>query len=160
MKKQVSLRAISGATLAIILVLAAAQIPALGQGKARRLEGTWRTEGTVINCQTGATIRTFLGLDVILNGGSMLATGSSSPALTSTGYGVWEHVGGRNFTNTIVSFRFNADGTYAGTQKITRQIELDGSGDGFTSTNALEIADAAGNVIATACSTETGHRLE
>src|SRR5690349_17913439 len=101
MKKQVSLRAISGATLAIILVLAAAQIPALGQGKARRLEGTWRTEGTVINCQTGATIRTFLGLDVILNGGSMLATGSSSPALTSTGYGVWEHVGGRNFTNTI-----------------------------------------------------------
>ena len=90
----------------------------------------------------------------------MNATGAINPALLSTGYGVWEHAGGRSFTNTIVSFRFNPDGTYAGTQKVTRNIELDGSADEFTSTNSLEIADPAGNVIATGCSTETGHRLE
>ena len=158
--KKMSLRAISVAALAIILVLAAAQIPASGQGKARRLEGTWRTSGTVINCQTGATIALFLGLNTFMDGGSMFATGASNPALTSTGYGVWEHAGGRSFTNTIVSFRFNADGSFAGTQKVTRQIELDAIGDQFSSTNSLEIADATGNVIATRCSTETGHRLE
>jgi hypothetical protein len=65
-----------------------------------------------------------------------------------------------SFTNTVVAFRFNADGTYAGTQKVTREIELGGSGDEFTSTNSLEIVDAAGGVIATACSTETGNRLQ
>lgn len=64
------------------------------------------------------------------------------------------------FTNTITSFRFNADGTYAGTQKITRQIELDGSGDGFTSTNSVEIIDTSGTVLQTLCSTETGTRIE
>jgi len=158
--KKISLKAISTAAIALILVMAAAQIPASGQGKARRIEGTWRTQGTVINCQTGATIRAFLGLNTFMDGGSMFTTGATNPALTGTGYGVWEHAGGRSFTNTVVSFRFNADGTFAGTQKVTRQVELDGSGDGFNSTNSLEIADASGNVIATACSTETGHRLE
>jgi hypothetical protein len=95
-----------------------------------------------------------------MDGGSMFTTGASNPALTSTGYGVWEHAGGLSFTNTVVSFRFNADGTFAGTQKVTRQIEIDASGDQFSSTNSLEIADASGTVITTACSTETGHRLE
>ncbi len=158
--KKMTFKAIPGAALAVVLILAAAQISVSGQGKARRLEGTWRTLGTVINCQTGATIRTFLGLDTFMAGGSMNATGAINPALLSTGYGVWEHAGGRSFTNTIVSFRFNADGTYAGTQKVMRQIELDGSGDGFTSTNAVENADPAGNVTLTGCSTETGQRLE
>ncbi|HJQ23027.1 MAG TPA: hypothetical protein VKA60_03865 [Blastocatellia bacterium] len=158
--KKMTLKAMAMVALPIMLILASAQIPASGQAKAKRIVGTWRTQGTVINCQNGAAIRTFLGLDVFTDSGSALATGSSNPALTSTGYGAWEHAGGRSFTNTLVAFRFNADGSYAGTQKITRQIELDGSGDQFTSTNSLEIADAAGNVIATACSTETGTRME
>jgi hypothetical protein len=106
------------------------------------------------------TIAPFLGLNAFMDGGSMFATGASNPALTSTGYGVWVHAGGRSFTNTIVSFRFNADGSFAGTQKVTRQIELDASADQFSSTNSIDIADAAGNVIATRCSTETGQRIE
>jgi len=158
--KKISLRAISGAALAVLLVLAAAQTHVSGKGKAERLEGTWRTQGTVINCQTGAPLRNFLGLNSFLSGGVMSATGASNPALTSTGHGVWEHTEGHSFTNTIVSFRFNADGSFAGTQKVTRTIELDGSGDAFMYTNQLEIADASGNVTVTACSTETGHRLE
>lgn len=160
MNKKMYLKVISGAALAVILVSAAAQSSVSPQGKAHRIEGTWRTSGTVINCQTGATLALFLGLNTFMDGGSMFATGASNPALTSTGYGVWQHGGGRSFTNTIISFRFNSDGSYAGTQKVTRQIELDASGDQFTSTNSLEIADAAGNVIATRCSTETAQRLE
>src|SRR5262249_32184576 len=126
--------------------------------KAERLEGTWRTQGTAINCQTGAPIRTFLGLSTFLPGGSNIATGASNSM--SSGHGVWEHTEGFNFTNTLVFFRFNADGSFAGTQKVTRAIELDAGGDAFMSTNSLEIADATGMVIATACSTETGHRLQ
>ena len=160
MKKQISLRAISAIALPIILVLAAAQNSASGQGKAKRLVGTWRTQGTVINCQTGTQLATFRGLNTFLGEGSMVANGAINPALLSTGHGVWEHAGGRDFTNTIVSFRFNPDGTFAGTQKIKRSIELDGGGDEFTSVNSVELADPAGNVTFTGCSTETGHRLE
>ena len=99
-------------------------------------------------------------MSAFLDSGSNFATGATNPALTGPGYGTWRHAGGASFTNTIVFFRFNPDGTYAGTQKVTRQIELDGSGDEFTSTNSVEIADPSGNVITTGCSTETGQRLQ
>lgn len=157
--KAIAIRATSCAAMAALLLAAAARTQVSGNGKANRLEGTWRTQGTAINCQTGAPIRTFQGLSSFLPDGSNIATGASNPALMSSGHGVWEHTEGRTFTNTLVFFRFNADGSFAGTQKVTRTIELDGSGDAFMSTNSLEIADASGNVIATACSTETGHRL-
>jgi len=158
--KRISLKAISGVALAIFLVLAAAQIPVSGQGKARRIEGTWRAQVRVLNCQTGAEIVTLSGLNTFLPGGSMISTVAINPALLSTGHGVWEHAGGRSFTNTVISLRFNPDGTYAGTEKVTRNIELDSSGDEFTSINSSEIADPAGNVIRTGCSTVTAHRLE
>ena len=90
----------------------------------------------------------------------MIANAASNPARATTGHGIWEHAGGRRFTNTIVSFLFNADGSFAGTQKVTRNIELDPvDPDLFTSTNSVEITDPAGNVT-TRCSSETGHRLE
>lgn len=155
-----SLRAISGTALAVILVLVAVQTPVSGQGKARRIEGTWSVHGTARNCQTGAEIATFLGLSTFVTGGSIIATGAINPASLSTGHGVWEHAGGRSFTNTLVFFRFNPDGTFAGTQKVTRSIELGSGFDDFTSTNSVEIIDTAGNVIATRCSTEIGQRIE
>lgn len=158
--KRMSLKAISAAALAAILVLVAAQTPVSGQGKARKIEGTWSVQGTARNCQTGAEIATFLGLNTFVAGGSMIATGAINPASLSTGHGVWEHAGGRSFTNTVVSFRFNPDGTFAGTQKVTRNIEIGASSDDFSSTNSVELADTAGNVIATRCSAEIGQRLE
>ena len=90
----------------------------------------------------------------------MISNGNGNPALASTGHGVWEHTGGVSFRNTILSFRFNVDGTYAGTLKVTRNIELGAGADDFTSTNSIEVADTAGSVIATGCSTEIGTRLE
>ena len=158
--KRISLASLIFAALASVVILLAAQESLSGQGKGSKIVGTWQTSGSVINCQTGATLAPFIGLNTFLESGSMFSTGASNPALTSTGYGVWEHEGARRFTNTILSFRFNADGSYAGSTKITRAIEVDGSGDTFTSTNSLELADPAGTVMATRCSTETGRRLE
>lgn len=159
--EKISLRAISSLALMAIFVVALSQSPASGQGKSRRIEGTWRVEVTQRNCQNGAAIRTFPGLNTYLPGGALIATGaSSSPALISTGHGVWEHAGGRNFTGTLVFFRFLPDGTYAGTTKVTRSLELDGTGDEFTSTESIELADPNGNVVGTGCATQIGRRLE
>jgi hypothetical protein len=159
--KKVSLKAIAGFALAVTLVLAAARIPVNGQsGKARRIEGTWRVEITLRNCQTGAAIGTQPGLHTFLAGGSMLSNPAVNPALLSTGHGVWEHAGGRSFINTIVLFRFNPDGSYAGTVTVTRHIELADNSDEFTSTDTAKAADPSGNVIETRCATARGQRLE
>ena len=159
--KSIYLKAISGLALAGLLVLAAAQIPASGQnGKGQRIEGTWRIEVTNRNCQTGEPIETIPGLHTFLAGGSMLSEPAIPPALLRTGHGIWQHVGGRNFTNTIVFFRFNPDGTYAGTVTITRDIELGENADELTSTDTAVATDPNGNVVGTRCATAVGQRLE
>jgi hypothetical protein len=160
--RKMSLRLVSRTALAVVVILFAAQIPVTGQGKSKRLEGTWLVQGTVLNCQTGQPLTppiNFSGLNTFIAGGAMFANPASNPARASTGHGFWEHEGGRRFSNTIVSFLFNADGSFAGTQKVTRTIELDSSdSDVFTSTNSVEITDPAGTVT-TRCSAETGHRV-
>lgn len=90
----------------------------------------------------------------------MISNPAVSPALLSTGHGVWEHAGGRSFINTIVLFRFNPNGTYAGTVTVKRVIELGENSDEFTSTDTAEAADPNGSVIETRCSTVSGQRLE
>jgi len=159
--KKMSLSAITGVAVVVILLLAEAQIPASGQnGKGNKLEGTWRVALTIRNCQTGAEIATVPALNTFIPGGSMIGTPSQNPTLIRAGHGAWEHSGGRSFTNTVVFFRYNADGTFAGTQKVTRQIELAQSSDEFTSTDSFELADPNGNVVGSGCATGAGQRLE
>ncbi|HXI90017.1 MAG TPA: hypothetical protein VNO24_08390 [Blastocatellia bacterium] len=159
--KKMSLKAISGVALTVILLLAASQIPASGQnGKASRIEGTWRVALTIRNCQTGAELATAQGLNTFIPGGSMIGTPSQNPALLRAGHGVWEHTGGQSFTNTVIFFRYAPDGTFAGTQKVTRQIEVAHAGDEFTSTDTFELADPNGNVVGGGCATGAGQRLE
>ena len=171
--KTMFLRVISGLVLAVIFSLTVAQIQVSGQegesivqsvrpaqsGKAGKIEGTWRVEVTLRNCQTGAPIRTIQAMNTYLRGGSMLETGSSSP-IRSPGHGIWQHTGGRNFTATFIFFRFNPDGTYAGPQKVTRNIEVGEDGNEFTATSSVEILDVNDNLIATGCATETARRFE
>jgi len=166
----IPLKAISGVALVIMLVLGSAQFLAFGQNsegpasgqnaQGRRIEGTWRLEVTNRNCQTGAAIGTIPALHTFLAGGSMLSDTAVSPAVLRTGHGVWEHAGAQSFTNTIVLFRFNPDGTYAGTTTVTRKIELGENSDELTSTDTAVGTDANGNVIGTRCATVVGRRLE
>ena len=138
--KKISSKAISGVAMAVILVLAATQVPASGKnGLGSRIEGTWRVQLTFRDCQTGAAGRNGSNSEHILDGGSMIATPSASPAVIRTGHGVWKHAGGRNFINTIVFFVYNpTTGAFAGTQRVTRNIELEEGSDEFTSTDSFE----------------------
>ena len=159
---RVSLKAISGLVLTVFLILIATQIAASGQdAKGRRIEGTWRVQVTPTNCQGGAGPISFPGKNTFLSGGSMIATGSTTaPFLLSTGHGVWEHTGGRTFVNTLEFFAYTQDHTYVGIQKVTRNIELSGDFDEFTSHDSFELIAPNGAVIGTGCSTVTGRRME
>jgi hypothetical protein len=79
----------------------------------------------------------------------------------SPGLGTWQHHNDRHFTAAFTFFRINTPAnTFAGTQTITKDIDLDKNGDEFTSTGTSEVRDAAGNVTLTGCNPLAGTRID
>jgi hypothetical protein len=148
--------------LPVMLMLTVMQILVFAQdasSQANKLEGTWRTELTVTDCQTGEpTGATAQILEAYLPGGAVLQS-SNTNVFRTPGYGIWKHTTERNFLVTFTFFRFNADGTPAGRSDITEQIELGEDANEFTATLVNKTFDANGNLITTTCPTETGQRL-
>ncbi len=182
MKKNL-MKMISGAVLAILILAIFAQVRVFAQdtieGKqnieriqenepgegARALEGSWSAQVTIRNCQTGEAIKTFAAMNTFMQGGTMQEYSVGAAPLTrGPGHGVWKHESGQQFTFAFQFFRFNADGTYAGLTKARRQVTLrrlrDGYTEGYLGTAAIEIFNAAGVLVGTACATETATRFE
>lgn len=136
------------------------QTNSLERGYARDLEGSWTTEVTIRNCQTGAAITTFPAMITFMHGGTMHEFSTGSGLLRGPGHGVWSHESGRTFAYAFQFFRFNADGTYAGLTKARRQVALDRYGSAYTATATIEILNPAGALVGTACATETATRFE
>ena len=134
----------------------------------RTVEGVWRTIVTPVNCQTGVPLGAppISGLFTFNEGGTMSEYGISAgqgqtPALRSPGHGVWERQHGwQDYSFKFVFLRYDANGAFIGSQKITASLELGASGDDFTTHSAVEIFDANGNLIGTGCATAVGTRFE
>jgi hypothetical protein len=177
--KNISLKAISGLALAVILVLATVPIPASAQEakdtqieqrqeeageisakskKEERIEGVWDSRVTIRNCQTGNPITTFRAMETFIRGGSLVDTNAAPPSTRGPGFGRWEHVGGGQYTATFRFFLYNPDSTFAGVRRVTRTIDLDG--DNLTSTVSVEVFDPNDTLISTACATEIAKRVE
>jgi hypothetical protein len=75
-------------------------------------------------------------------------------------FGRWQYLGRRRYIDVERFFRYNPDGSFAGVQRITRNITLSRDGDHFTGTISVEIFDANDNLIGTGCSTELTKRVE
>ncbi len=150
-------------TLGIALIFAGRQLPAQSGGEnalSRRIEGTWLVQATLRDCNTGAEIpnSTFPGLHTFLSGGAMLSNPASSGL--STGHGVWSHVGGDRFQNTIRLFAFSSGGALMGIATVARDIVLSPDGGSLTSDDVSEFRDPAGNLIGSRCAAVTGRRLD
>jgi hypothetical protein len=127
--------------------------------RAKKLEGTWRTELTVFDCQTGAPTGATAQIPETYLPGRAVLQSSNSNIFRTPGYGIWKHTTERNFLVTFTFFRFNADGTQAGRSEITEHIELGEDANEFTATLVNKTFDANGNLITTTCPTEIGQRL-
>lgn len=157
----------AGTLLALLMIFAATQILVSGQEKedaadsAASLEGVWQTTVTQRNCQTGDVIRTSKGLSVYHKGGTMSETSAAlPPALRGPGFGVWERGRRSTFTSSFIFQRFNPDGTFAGTQKITSNIDLDRwTGNTYATTTSIQILDPNDVVVGTGCATATATRF-
>lgn len=160
--------AVFGRTVALVLV----GMLVLGSGLTARaqseddgshngLEGTWRVQVTVLNCQTGAVLRTFPALVAFAKGGTVTnTTAGQFPAQFTPGFGVWQHTTGHSYSAVLEAFVFSPAGVWMQTHRFTRSIELDGNADEFTDTIKLEIFDTSGNLIVTGCGTSVASRFK
>ncbi len=142
----------------------AAQAAGEIQAPARTIQGAWQTMVTPVNCTTGDPLAPpFPGLFTFNRGGTLSEYGISpgmSPALRSPGHGIWQHVGGLNFSVIFTFNRYDATGLFIGTQKVTAALVLGASNNDFTTTSAIEIFDVNGNLIGTGCATAAGTRFK
>jgi hypothetical protein len=155
----------SAAPIMIVGCLLASGAPARAQsddgGSHNGLQGTWRVQVTVRDCQTGAVLRTFPALFAFAKGGTVTnTTAGQSPALFTPGFGVWRHTQGRTYTAVLEAFVFSPDGVWIQTNRFTRSIELDGDADEFADSINLEIFDTSGNLITTGCGTSVATRFK
>lgn len=123
------------------------------------LEGTWRVQLSIRDCQTDEVLRTFPSLFAFANGGTLTATTAGQfPALSTPPLGVWHHVKGHNYSAVSEAFVFSPAGAWIQTHRLTRAIRV--HGDEFTDTVALEIFDTSGNLIGTGCATSLAARFK
>ncbi len=132
----------------------------------RTLVGAWRTVITIVNCQTGQPVGAppIMGLQTFNLGGTLSEYGigpGSTPALRSPGTGVWERDHGwRDHSLTFVYYRYDPSGAFIGSQKVASDVKLAASRDSYESISAIEVLDVSDNVVATACATVVGTRVE
>jgi hypothetical protein len=125
------------------------------------LEGTWRAQVTVRDCQTGAALRSFPAMFAFAKGGSVtFTTAGQLPSLATPGLGAWHHVDGHRYSAVSEVFIFSPAGAWIQTHRLTRVIEIRNDANEFTDTIALEIFDTSGNQIATGCGGTVASRLE
>ncbi|MDQ3472295.1 MAG: hypothetical protein M3447_01015 [Acidobacteriota bacterium] len=176
-----TLRAMCGVALMLMLALTMTPMPASAQEDAQgtangqlqeesskrssgngKIVGVWDVRVINRDCQTGEPAATppLLVMNMFNRGGTLLETGSGLPTRRGPGLGTWQYIGGRSYSSVFRFFRFNADGTFAGTRRVARTIELSKDANEFTATASFEVFDANDNLIQIGCATETATRLE
>lgn len=150
--------------LAGMLVLGSgltARARAQDAGSQNGLQGTWRVQVTVRDCQTGQALRTFPALFAFAKGGTLTATTAGQlPSLSTSNLGVWRHTDGHTYSAVSEAFVFSPAGAWTQTHRLTRVIEIGNDANEFTDTVALQIFDTNGNLIVTGCATSVGSRFE
>jgi hypothetical protein len=168
-KKQF-LRATGGASLVILMLATFAQIWVSAQdkdnesaqnGNERSLIGSWNVQASIRDCQTGTVLVTFPAMLTFNQGGTMQETANdAAPLLRLPGHGVWSQHNGRRYSFAFQFFRFKPDGTFDGRNIIRSDVSFEQSGNRYTTTDTVEVLDANGDLITTACATSTATRFE
>jgi len=77
-----------------------------------------------------------------------------------TEYGVWQReAGSQNYSNRSVSYSYTAEGDFDGRTEITETLHLT-SANSFEGSATIQIFDADGNLVFTACARRTATRFE
>ncbi len=141
---------------AIAIAFTGSQTLLLAQGN-HSIEGTWNLNVTVVNCQSGALIRTVNSLQMFSHDGSFTETANTY--LRGSSLGKWDHAEDNMYISTYWFYRYNADGTFKSIAEGVNKEELSGDGTHFTASGIITDYDATGNVISVGCVTHAARRL-
>lgn len=135
--------------------------PNRSQANGPNLEGTWRVQVTIRDCNSGASLRTFPAFLTFAQGGTLTETTTGfPPALRSPGHGFWQHTTDHSYLAVSEAFLFNPAGVWTGTQRLTQSIEIGAGPDELNSTATNEIYNTTGQLITSGCSTAVATRME
>jgi hypothetical protein len=153
----------------IVLALTATTSPVWSQDRqaslspaAHSLQGTWRVTRYAVNCITGQDILSFPAIETFNHGGTYTGYGVPPGADPGQGteYGVWQREpGNQNYSVRTVSYGYTAEGDFDGRAEITATLHLTRA-NSFEGNVTIQIFDADGNLVFTACATRTGTRFE
>ncbi len=135
------------------------------------LEGTWQVEVTQVNCQTSAPLGPTFPSYLAFAGNGTMAENTSNPGFAAgqrgPGLGVWHRSGRDSYKVDSVAFiLFSTPGSgpvppfSAGTQTISQTITFDHHPDAWSSTAAIQFADAGSNVYRQGCAVAVGKRFQ
>lgn len=125
-----------------------------------KLEGTWRVQVTIRDCQSGVELRTFPAMLTFAQGGTLTETTTGfPPTLRTPGHGFWQHTGDHTYTAVSEAFLFSPTGVWTSTQRLTQTIEIGDDPDQLTSTATNEIFDTNRNLLLSGCATAIANRL-
>jgi hypothetical protein len=148
------------AAVALLLIQACGGGTVAQATGADAVEGSWEALITVRDCTTGATILTARGQEVFHRGGTMTDTNASPPTTRGVGFGTWRRdAAGAGYTARFRFNRYNPDGSFAGTQRVTRVFTLSADGGTQTSINTSQTLDAAGTVLQSGCAGDVSTRV-
>jgi hypothetical protein len=122
------------------------------------IEGAWDVNVTIRDCGSGAAVAAVHAMNMFMQGGTLTET--SNDLLRGASVGTWDRVSRRGYTAVFRFFTFNADGSFAGRNKISREIKLSADAKGFVATAVFDVLDVNDNVLVTGCATETARRLD
>jgi hypothetical protein len=128
-------------------------------GRREGIEGVWMSQVTITDCH-GTTTRAFASLNMFQAGGTLTDTDNQPPTSHGPGFGTWWSRGGGKFRSVFQFFRFAADGTFAGSNYVEREITLDADDDAFTSIITVTVLNPAGVKVSGGCGSETAERLK
>ncbi len=132
---------------------------ALAQQAADPHEGVWEAVVTARDCTTNATLGTFRGSQVIHRGGTLSDTNASPPATRGPGFGIWSRNSDGTYAVKFRFYRYNADGTLAGTTVVTSKRTVSADSNSYTGDTRGEVRDVAGAVLSQTCVTDAGTRF-
>lgn len=132
---------------------------AIAQGVADPMEGVWEAVVTARDCTTNAVTGTFLGVNTIHRGGTLSDTNAAGPATRGPGFGIWSRGSDGVYAIRFRFYRFNADGSLAGTNVVASQRTLSADGNGYTGETRTEVRNLAGATVQTVCVSDVGTRF-
>ena len=159
--KSVALFTVASLSMAMLMQACGGSSDAHAQAAATPdpIEGFWQSSVALRDCNTSAPLGGFRGLSTFNSGGTASADNNQPSATKGAAMGTWKKAANGSYTVTLRFWRYNADGTPAGQQRLVRTVTLAADGQSLTSTITTQALDNADSVVFSACGAETGARI-